>query len=223
MRLFILTVTFLSSVTFAQTSSAGFLGRYRVSDVVEEDDVRQGTLCQPYVDPQGQTQQVDFRCGQELLVYRAPGGDQLAMLVAPQGYDDVFFTFSVFRGALFAQNRKCEMSLKASALPQLFESKLCRAFQVDATSSPEVSDYIFFPNMEPVPGQLFSAADEAMAREIVMGAMTGLPLGLATAYDIQIDNQHRIPSEILINELTTGYVYFQKTVLKNVIHLNRIK
>jgi hypothetical protein len=58
---------------------------------------------------------------------------------------------------------------------------------------------------------------------MVMGMVTGLPLGIATAYLVEVPVTAGAPPEIRINEVTTGFVFFVKTVLKNMIVLEPIR
>ena len=53
--------------------------------------------------------------------------------------------------------------------------------------------------------------------------VTGLPLGIATAYLVEVPVTAGAPPEIRINEVTTGFVFFVKTVLKNMIVLEPIR
>ena len=216
-----LTLNLCFSQAFA--SPTDFVGSYRVKDIIEKDGYRQGTLCKPYTDPEGQLQDADSRCGQQLLFYRSRDLGQAAFFLKPEGAEDRLYNFSVFRGALFSQNRKCQMSIANKDLPTLFQSQVCRAFFAAKESSGGMSRYLFFPNMEPIPGQDFSASDEALARAMVMGMVTGLPLGIATAYLVEVPVTAGAPPEIRINEVTTGFVFFVKTVLKNMIVLEPIR
>src|ERR1700722_19102310 len=135
-RVFFFVVTLLSAnLSFAGETDfpKTFMGRYVVSDVSENDHFRQGTLCKPYIDENGNHQEPDFRCGQSLLVFKDEARGEIAMFLAPQSNrangKENLFNFSVFRSALLAQNRKCQAFINIENLSNLFESNVCRGFR----------------------------------------------------------------------------------------------
>jgi hypothetical protein len=228
---FLLTASLFAVITpcFAQTTEdfhQNYLGSYVVSEVRENDGLRKQTLCVPFMDEEGQAQAADPRCGQKVWVFKNEAGDQVAMFSVPadglENQDGKFYNFSIFRSALFSQNRKCTTSIDVNEVPEIFHSGLCRAFKVNAAfkfspsdPSKNIDRYMYFPNMEPKAGQLDDSESSAVARAIVSGLTIGLPIGMSSVYFIDVPKDTGGLSEITIHEIVKGVVFGVKDTFKN--------
>ena len=192
-------------------------GDYVLNDVCEESSLYTGSTCSPYRDTQNKIQEPDSRCGQKVSIILSEQKDQLAFLESPSSLLDegVNKTFSLFYSSLLKRNRKCDETLSITEDSNaLFNSQLCRAFRSEKLSKGENDVYVFFPNMKPEPIDDIDPSSEAFARAILVGSLTGLPIGVASMDIIALSKSDAQPSQVVVEETQVGRLLFAKAITR---------
>ncbi len=196
----------LISVLFAvQTSWAS--KTYVLSDIQQQSSAYTGSTCNLYKNTQGKLQKPDFRCGQKVSLVISNKRDQVAFLGSQNK------TFDLFHSSILKRNSNCDETLPVEIKGQaIFESRLCRAFRSEKLSTSDTDVYVFLPNMKPESVEDADPLTDAIARAIVTGSVTGIPIGVASMDTITLSRSDIIPEQVIIENTRISVALFAKVV-----------